>query len=424
MASFTFLHAADIHLDSPLRRIQEFGEENARKLRTASRVALTNLVDLAIRESVAFVIIAGDVYDGDWDDTRTGLFMAEQMARLHDRGIPVYIIHGNHDAATKMTYNVPFPDSVFVFGHRRPHTVRLDDLGVALHGQSYARQAVTENLALGYPQAEPNVFNIGVLHTCLDGREGHEPYAPCSVSDLASKQYDYWALGHVHTRDIVSRQPWIVFPGNLQGRSIRETGERGAMLVTVNDAGGGAPAISVEFRALDAARWLLIDIDATEAVAEDALLDMARDRLARAREQHPAGTLVVRLEITGRSAWSDAWISDQKRWDFQLRAIALVEDDLVIDRIRFRTTSPAAPVSSEEDPMAAVQRVIEQFRSTPELRQALVSELAADLGNTLPAELLRGDEPFSITDPVFLDAMLDDVGPSLRRRLTSARPEE
>lgn len=426
MSSFSFIHAADIHLDSPLRRLQQFGEETAGKLRTASRVALTKLVDLAISESVAFLIIAGDVYDGDWDDMRTGLFMAQQMGRLHDRGIPVYIIHGNHDAATKMTYNVPFPAGVFVFGHERPETFRLDALDVALHGQSYARQAVTENLALAYPDAVPNVLNIGVLHTCLDGREGHERYAPCSVADLAAKRYDYWALGHVHTRDVVSRAPWIVFPGNLQGRSIRETGERGAMLVTVSDARGGAPVITADFQPLDAARWLLVEIDATKAAAADGLPDLARDSLARARDRHPGCTLVVRLEITGRSAWSDEWIGDQKRWDFELRAIAAqIEDDLVIDTIRFRTRSPgsAVPTGADGDPMAAVQEAIDEYRANPALAQTLTDGLA-EIGRKLPADLLRSEEPFSITDPAFLDAMLDEVGPTLRRRLTAADPEE
>ena len=420
MAAFTFLHAADIHLDSPLRRLSQFGETSAETLRSATRVALRNLVDLAIAESVAFVIVAGDVYDGDWDDARTGLFMAQQMGRLRERRIPVFLIHGNHDAATKMTFNVPFPDNVVVFGHKKPETRRLESVDVAIHGQSFARQSVTENLARSYPDAVPNVFNIGILHTSLDGREGHEPYAPCTVEDLAAKQYDYWALGHVHTREIVSERPWIVFPGNPQGRSIRETGPRGAMLVTVDDSGSGAASVRAEFRPLDAARWLRVEIDASSAASAEGLLDLVRDRLARIRQEHDCRTLVVRLAVTGRSPWSDAWIGDDKRWDFELRAIAAQsDDDLVIDKIRFLTESPAgAAAPDDDDPMAAIEEAVDEYRRDPALLQSLVAGLAADLGNKLPPELLRGEEPLAI-DESFLAAILDEVGPSLRVRLTS-----
>jgi DNA repair exonuclease SbcCD nuclease subunit len=167
MSTLTFLHAADIHLDSPLRRLQQYDDATATRLRAATRVALANLVDLAIAENVAFVVIAGDLYDGDWDDVRTGLYFVQQMRRLKDAEIAVFAIAGNHDAATKMTYNVPLPDNVTVFGHRVAETVRLDDIGVAIHGRSFATQSVTENLAVSYPTAIPDLFNIGILHTSL-----------------------------------------------------------------------------------------------------------------------------------------------------------------------------------------------------------------------------------------------------------------
>ena len=103
----------------------------------------------------------------------------------------------------------------------------LEDLGLAVHGQGFAKREVTEDLSSAYPQADPHLFNIGLLHTCLDGKPGHEPYAPCTVDGLRSKGYQYWALGHVHNREVVSQDPWIVFPGNIQGRHARETGSQG-----------------------------------------------------------------------------------------------------------------------------------------------------------------------------------------------------
>jgi exonuclease SbcD len=423
MATFSFIHAADIHLDSPLHRLGRFGEETADTLRTATRGALINLVDMAIEESVAFVLIAGDVYDGDWDDVRTGLFMVQEMQRLREHGIPVFMIHGNHDAVTKMTNNVPFPDNVVVFSHRNAETHRLDSIHVAIHGQSFARQAVTQNLARAYPSAIPNYFNIGVLHTALEGREGHETYAPCTVADLTARDYDYWALGHIHTREIVCHSPLIVFPGNPQGRSIRETGERGGMLVTVEHSGAGGPNVVADFKPLDVARWLRLEVDASSVGKAEDLQELVRERLARIQEEHEGKTLVLRLDIQGHSRWSDDWVGNQQRWDLALRSIALQEGaHLIIDKIRFQTTSPAdQPLGGvDDDAIAAIEQAVREYMTDPVLTEDLATELS-ELANKLPAELLKGDEPFVITDKAFLASILEEVGPALRVRLTADR---
>ena len=176
---FTFLHAADIHLDSPQRGLERYEGAPVAECRGATRRALENLVDLAIAHKVAFVMIVGDLYDGDWPDYNTGLFFGKQMARLRDGGIRVFMIRGNHDAANKMTKDLRLVDNVRVLSTDEAETVLLDDIGVAIHGQSFATRAVTENLAKSYPPRRGGYFNIGLLHTCVDGREGHDPYAPC-----------------------------------------------------------------------------------------------------------------------------------------------------------------------------------------------------------------------------------------------------
>ena len=230
-----FVHAADIHLDSPLRGLERYEGAPIEAVRSATRDALANLVQTAIDESVDLVLIAGDLYDGDWKDYNTGLFLVAQLRRLHEAGIRVLLISGNHDAASRITRALRLPESVTVFATSRPETVVLGDLEVAVHGQGYASQAVTCDLSVDYPEPVPGCFNIGLLHTSADGREGHEPYAPCTVPSLVARGYDYWALGHVHRREVLHRDPWIVFPGNLQGRHVRETGAKGATLVTVED---------------------------------------------------------------------------------------------------------------------------------------------------------------------------------------------
>ena len=233
VTSFRFLHAADIHLDSPLKGLAGQEESIAERIRTATREALDQLVGIAIEEQVAFLIIAGDLYDGDWRDYNTGLYFIRQMGRLNQAGIPVYLLHGNHDAESQITRRLALPDNVQVFGSRRPESSRIDDLGVVLHGQSFGQRAVIDNLALTYPEPVARAFNIGVLHTGLGGMGGHDDYAPCSLADLVNKGYDYWALGHVHQAAVLHERPHIVFPGNLQGRHVRETGAKGATLVAV-----------------------------------------------------------------------------------------------------------------------------------------------------------------------------------------------
>ena len=168
--TISFLHAADIHLDSPLRGLERY--ENAPWTGfEGRRNALSRMIDLAIEKCVDFVLIAGDLYDGDWRDYNTGLFLVKELSRLRDNKIRVVLIQGNHDAANKMTRALPLPENVRLLTHERPETVVWDDLGVAIHGQSFARAAVTENLAAAYPAAVAGCVNIGLLHTCLAGRK-------------------------------------------------------------------------------------------------------------------------------------------------------------------------------------------------------------------------------------------------------------
>ena len=231
MPSFRFLHAADLHVDSPLKGIERYEGAPVEAIRGASRRAVANLVSAAIEERVAFVVLAGDIFEGDWRDFGTGLFFAQQLRRLGEEGIEVFLLAGNHDAAAHMTRQLEWPANVTVFSTKAPQSVTHAASGTVLHGQGFATRAVEQDLAARYPEAVAGAFNIGVLHTALDGREGHDPYAPTRVETLRGKGYDYWALGHVHAREVVSREPWIVFPGNLQARHLRETGSKGATLV-------------------------------------------------------------------------------------------------------------------------------------------------------------------------------------------------
>lgn len=286
-----FIHAADLHLDSPLKGLERYEGAPADDVREAPRRALENLVALAVEAAADFVLIAGDVYDGDWPDHGTGLFFARQMRLLAEAKIPVFLIRGNHDAASVITKSLRLPENVTLLSDKAAETKILKDVGAAIHGRSFAGRSVTENLALGYPAAVPGLFNIGMLHTSLTGYEGHDPYAPCSLADLKAKGYDYWALGHIHKREALSDEPQIHFPGNIQGRHMGETGAKGCLLVETE---GGR--IEPAFHALDVMRWERMLIDAATL---DEALD-AFDRNAQTlRDEAGDRTVALRVTVTG-----------------------------------------------------------------------------------------------------------------------------
>ena len=229
-----FIHTADLHLDSPLRGLSLYADAPAERLRTATRDAFLNLVTQAIDEQVDFMVIAGDVYDGDWKDFNTGLFFIRQMGRLRNSGIPVYLLYGNHDADSEMTRGLELPDNVQVFSTRKAETFRIESRKEALHGRSFKVAATTENLLPGYPEPVAGWLNIGVLHTALEGNAEHARYAPCSVAELQAKGYQYWALGHVHEHWVQRGDVTMAYPGNLQGGCVAIAAPRRQMAVDVD----------------------------------------------------------------------------------------------------------------------------------------------------------------------------------------------
>ncbi|MBS9476954.1 metallophosphoesterase family protein [Ancylobacter radicis] len=371
MSSFRFLHCADIHLDSPLHGLSRYEGLPVEDIRSATRAAFDNLIQCALDEAVDFVIIAGDLFDGDWRDMGTGLYFAGAMGRLDQAGIPVFILAGNHDAASILSRSVPWPPNVRQFGARRPETHRLPALGVALHGQSFPTPAVTENLVLAYPRGEEHAFNIGVLHTALAGRQGHADYAPCSVEDLRSRGYDYWALGHVHEFEIVSTAPPIVFPGNVQGRTIRETGAKGAVIVTVADG----EVTAVERVDLDVIRWVRLDVECGGATLE-AVPTLIRAALGRLQGANGSGhPLVVRVSLTGAMDEAGALHDRAAQLREDVRAIAAaLSPDLYIEKVKLRVTRPtgAAGVAALGEDLAAL---IDEGAADPELARVLAADL-------------------------------------------------
>jgi DNA repair protein SbcD/Mre11 len=406
---FTFIHAADLHIDSPLAGLRLKDENVARRFAEAGRKAVQALIDATIASEAAFLIIAGDVFDGKWNDVTTGLFFVSAVSALHRAGIPVFIVKGNHDADSLMSSELPYPDSVTVFPSQAAKTVTLDALRVAIHGRSFP-QRLTSGFVESYPPRRDGWLNIGVLHTSLDGTRGHEGYAPCAVDDLKRFGYDYWALGHIHAAEIVSRDPWVVFPGNLQGRSVRETGPKGAMRVTVEDG----RIVDVTPLVLDGARWAHLTVDVADAESEPEIFALVAAQLSDLHAASEGRALAVRVALTGATALHNQLVARRDWLQDELRASALhLADDCWIEQLKIRTSLPTQPVAALPDLEAIdVASLLNETAEHPEFAASL-AELIEAVSAKLPRELqdeFRGSE--------FLQRLTDDA----RAMLAGALP--
>jgi DNA repair exonuclease SbcCD nuclease subunit len=332
-----FLHAADLHLDSPLRGLARYEGAPLEQIRGATRQAFDKLIELAIDEQVDFVLLAGDLYDGDWKDYNTGLYFINCMGRLKQADIKVFMIAGNHDAASQLSKSLRLPDNTHLFNSRKAETIYFEELEVAIHGQSFANGKITADLSAKYPEAKADYFNIGLLHTSLNGREGHDTYAPCTLEGLKQKQYQYWALGHVHKREVICEEPWIVFSGNLQGRHIRESDElgKGCTLVEVDDQ----QIVRVEHKALDGLRWFTCTFDATDCDSMDAVLQGAEQLLSAKQMSHPQHFLAIRLIIEGRCPVHQELQAQVDYWQQELRSVANLLGNIWLEKVQIKTTS-------------------------------------------------------------------------------------
>ncbi len=236
MKKITFIHAADLHLDSPMTGLSHLPQKIFERIKESTFAALRNLTDAAIEHQVDIVIFAGDLFDEADRSVRAQTRLRKEMLRLKEHQIEVYLVYGNHDHLNGSWIHLDMPENVHVFKDEVEMKVfRKDNTSVHLYGFSYPVRHVTENMTGDYLKVKGADFDIGILHGHSDGTSEHGRYAPFQVKELVVKKFDYWALGHIHKRQLLHELPYIVYPGNIQGRNKKETGSKGCYLVTMTE---------------------------------------------------------------------------------------------------------------------------------------------------------------------------------------------
>ncbi|MEB2844599.1 DNA repair exonuclease [Rhizobiales bacterium RZME27] len=399
---FRFVHTADIHLDSPLRSLALRNAELAELIGGATRQALVAIVDLCLDEKVDALVIAGDLYDGDQTSMKTARFLAGQMERLHQAGIAVYTIRGNHDALSRITQELVLPPSVKVFGGKAEVVeIEANGLAVAIHGLSFSKQQAPDSFLPKYRPPVSGAVNIGIMHTSLAGAPGHDVYAPCSTADLHASGFDYWALGHIHQRTDHAGSRTVIMPGMPQGRDINEAGEKTVSLVTVADD----LTVVVEERLTSIAQFERLPVDLTALTEWRDAAAAIETALAAQRGKTASQHLVARLRLFGETP-----LSFRLRRDIDLM-LAEAEQrgerlgDTWIEKLELDVRPPGETEQATADPVIELGHLMRSdVIVRPSFRDGIcdmVREMLADL----PAE----SRHFAGDDEVAFNRFVDDL---------------
>lgn len=377
------LHTADVHLDAPLRSLALRDESLREAVQAATRAAFARIIDVALSERVAALLIAGDLFDGRARSARTAAFLAAQLDRLRAAGIPVFYIKGNHDAENPITGALDLPDNVHVFDARGGKVHLAENLWI--HGVSFADRHAPDSLLPRFPAPVPGAVNIAMLHTSLAGAAGHDTYAPCSVGDLTGMGFDYWALGHVHKRQVHGEAPWVVMPGMPQGRDIGEAGAKSASLLTLT--GGRIDVTEVRTSGVE---FIAATRDISDADSDDALRAALRDHLRGVADAVSSDAGVVRLTLTGTPTRYWQILRDQDIWAEAVAALARDTGRLWLEKLRLDIDAhgDADHAGSATDELASLMAEIHDEPGFAAAARAEIEEVIGDLPQSVRAALV------------------------------------
>ena len=426
-----FLHAADIHLGSPLGGLDLRDDAPGDEIRAAPKRAFERLIAYCTTEGIDLLLIAGDLFDGR-ADIDTQIFVEAQLRRLAESDVSCVLLRGNHDAASKGGLRLRLPEGAYELSVTAAETIRFPELRVAVHGRGFAEQHVKDSIVDTYPAADPDLFNIGMLHTSATGAGEHEVYAPCTLAQLTGKGYGYWALGHIHKREVLASDPPVVFCGNLQGRHPKETGAKGATLVTVEDG-----AIVEELRHIDfdVLRWHTITVDLDGADDEgDVLAALEREISQVITSGEEDMQYAVRIELRGRTQMHREIVDEQTTWHERIQqAVAEAgRDRMWTESVRINTSPPLPAIETlreRKDMVGELARELAELATTTTMPAALETSLRA-LEGKIPAALLEGEDSLvvpGLSAGVKLDGVFAQVERDLLSRLVDtevAREDE
>ena len=302
MNSFSFVHTADLHLDSPFKGLSEIDNTISSDLIESTFRSFNNIIDICLEKKVDFLLIAGDIYNGAERSLRAQLKFLDSLKRLDEAGIRTYIVHGNHDPLDGWAANLEWPKNVHIFRGKEVESRTFEKNGeetARIHGISFHRRDIRSNISKKFPTKsnDESIFNIGMLHCNVGTDTGHQPYAPCTLKDLISHNFDYWALGHVHNKRIENESdPVVIYPGNIQGRHSREKDGRGCYLVKVDENGN----TDYEFIEVDVVRWKVKEINIESMKTEQDILSDIKSTIENVREESNGRASVCRIIFSGR----------------------------------------------------------------------------------------------------------------------------
>lgn len=371
------IHTADVHLDSPLQTLALRDPDLQERVQCASRAAFSRIVEQSIEHQVAALLIAGDLFDGAARSAKTAAFLLAELVRLEGAGVRVFYIKGNHDAQNPLTGETTLPENVHVFD-AQGGKVKLEGADVWIHGVSFSGKKIEKSLLPKFSAPVADAINIGVLHTSINGSSSHDVYAPCTVQELIDTGFDYWALGHIHKRQVHCESPWIVMPGIPQGRDIGELGVKSATLITIDESAITASEFftcAIEFTTLTLDVSTLQEASDLQSLAKDALQDLL------ASLQSADGIVRVRLE--GQSSLRWQWLRDREQWVETFNLLCRETGRLWMEKLIFQINDVPTTVS-DKTALGELSTLMSTIRG----EGAFVDEAALLIDNvlaTLPA---------------------------------------
>ncbi len=420
MSLVRFVHSADLHLDSPFQGLAAIQPDIAARLQRATFDAYDNIIALCIEEQVDALLVAGDVFDGADRSLRAQHRFVDGLKRLDDAGVRSFICHGNHDPLDGWEAKLDFPSGAVRFGPEAEGAPVFPDEPdrAVVYGMSYPVRDVRENLIPRFGKPGGERFSIGLVHANVGTNTGHEAYAPCALGDLEAAGFDYWALGHVHTREVLRQaNPTVVYPGNPQGRHPNERDARGVYLVEVADSG----AVRAVFHPVDVVRWTSLEVRIDAAVDYQDLEDRLDGEIGEVRQAADGRDLILRLTLSGRGPVHADLVRPGLLDDLRSHLNQSWSTRRPFAYIERVTDSTSASVDREErkqaeDFIGDLLRLVDEHRRDPAKAEDLGTELEPLFASARASKYLRDAAPsteqviglLAAAEGVCLDMLLGD----------------